>query len=54
MKIFNSASKLVFVILALALVVGVFKHIVDAKDFITLVSMAFTYYFTKSTPSVTQ
>jgi len=45
MKIFTSASKIVFVLLSLALVILTFVGIVDAKDFITLTSMAFTYYF---------
>lgn len=45
--IFKSASKLVFLLLAFALVVLTFMGIVEAKDFIVLVSMAFTYYFTK-------
>jgi hypothetical protein len=45
--IFNSASKLVFVLMGIALVgLTVFK-IVDAKDFVMLASMAFTYYFTR-------
>lgn len=45
MSILESASKLVFVLLAASLVVLTFLKIVDAKDFITLTSMAFTFYF---------
>ena len=44
-NILTSASKIVFILLAAALVVATFLRIVDAKDFITLVSMAFTFYF---------
>lgn len=43
--IFKSASRIVFILLAVALVVLTFTGKVEAKDFITLTSMAFTYYF---------
>lgn len=50
--ILTSASKLVFILITLALIVLTFKKIVDAKDFIVLAGMAFTYYFSKpATPS---
>ena len=45
--IFNSASKIVFVIIALAVVILTFLKIIDAKDFMMLASMVFTYYFTR-------
>jgi len=49
----QSASKLVFMLMTLALIVLTFRHIVEAKDFIVLASMSFTYYFTKpSEPKV--
>lgn len=48
MKILESASKVVFVILALALVLLTFTGKVEAKDFIMLTGMAFTYYFTQA------
>ena len=48
-KIFQSASKTVFVLMALSLVILTFAGKVEAKDFIVLASMAFTYYFTKQT-----
>lgn len=55
MKILQSASKIVFVIMAVALVVLTYLGIVEAKDFIVLVSMVFTYYFSnKPTPPSTQ
>lgn len=47
MSILNSASKIVFILMALALIVLSFLKIVDAKDFILLCGMAFTYYFSK-------
>ena len=43
----KSASKIVFIALAFALIVLTFLKIVEAKDFIGLVGMAFVYYFTK-------
>lgn len=45
MKLLSSASKVVFILLAVALVALTFLKIVDAKDFITLAAMAFTFYF---------
>ena len=45
MEIIKSASKLVFVLMALATIVGMFMGRIDAKDFLVLVSMAFTFYF---------
>lgn len=46
-NIFNSASKLVFLLIAIAVIVGMFLGKVDAKDFMVLASMAFTFYFTR-------
>ena len=45
MQIFQSASKLVFVLMALAVVAGLFLNKIDPKDFMVLSSMAFTFYF---------
>lgn len=47
MKILSSASKLVFVLMAIALIGLTVAKIVDAKDFIVLASMAFAFYFTR-------
>lgn len=44
-EIFSSASKIVFIILALSLVGLTFAGKVEAKDFIMLCGMAFTFYF---------
>lgn len=46
MKILESASKIVFVLMALAVIVGLFVGRIDPKDFMILASMAFTFYFT--------
>lgn len=44
-KLLSSASKLVFLLMTVALIVLTFIGKVDAKDFIVLASMVFTYYF---------
>lgn len=46
-NILSSASKIVFILMAVALIAAMFLKIVDAKDFVMLASMAFTYYFTR-------
>lgn len=45
MNILGSASKIVFILMALAVVALTFTSKVDPKDFITLASMAFAFYF---------
>jgi len=45
MKILESASKVVFVLMALAVVVGLFTGNITNEQFIVLASMAFTFYF---------
>lgn len=45
--IYKSASRIVFIIMTLALCVFTYKGIVDGKDFVMLISIVFTYYFTK-------
>jgi hypothetical protein len=44
-KILSSASKIVFIVMALAVVAGLFTKVIDPKDFMVLASMAFTFYF---------
>ena len=51
-QIFTSASKIVFILMALAVCVALFIGKVEPKDFMTLAVMAFSFYFTKSVPSV--
>jgi hypothetical protein len=45
MKLLQSASKLVFMSMALAVIAGLFLKVIDPKDFMVLASMAFTFYF---------
>jgi hypothetical protein len=45
MQIYQSASKIVFILMAVATIAGMLIGKIDAKDFLTLVSMAFTFYF---------
>ncbi len=45
MKIFQSASKLVFLMLAITACVGFFLGKLDPKDFMVLSGMAFSFYF---------
>lgn len=51
MTILKSASKLVFVLMAVAVIILTFLKIVEAKDFMILAVSAFSYYFTKATPN---
>lgn len=44
-SLFESASKIVFILLTLGLIGLTFIGIVEAKDFIMLCGMAFTFYF---------
>lgn len=45
MNILESASKIVFILMAVALVGLTFVGIVEPKDFMTASLMAFTFYF---------
>lgn len=45
MQIYQSASKIVFILMAIATIAGMLLGKIDPKDFLTLVSMAFTFYF---------
>lgn len=52
MNILNSASKIVFILMAIALIALTILKIVEPKDFIMMCAMAFTYYFSKpATPT---
>lgn len=46
-ELFQSASKIVFMMLATTACVALFCRILDAKDFMYLAAMAFVYYFTR-------
>jgi hypothetical protein len=45
MKLLQSASKIVFILMALATVAGLFTRILNAEQFMILASMAFSFYF---------
>ena len=45
--ILKSATKIVFILMAIALIVFTFIWIVEAKDFIQLINLVFAYYFIK-------
>jgi hypothetical protein len=47
-QIFASATKLVFVIITLALIRFTQRWIIDWKDFFTIVAMVFTAYYSKN------
>jgi asparagine N-glycosylation enzyme membrane subunit Stt3 len=44
-NIISSASKIVFLLLALTACVGFFLKLLESKDFMVLACMAFTFYF---------
>lgn len=44
-EILTSASKIVFILLALAACTGFLLGILDSKDFMILTSAAFSFYF---------
>lgn len=46
-NIFNSASKIVFILMAIAVVGLTFMNKVDPKDFMMLSGMVFSYYFSR-------
>lgn len=43
----QSATRIVFVLMAIATIVLTFMRIIDAKDFMMLASMVFSFYFTR-------
>ena len=52
MDILKSASKIVFLMIALTVCVSFVIGILEAKDFMILASMAFAFYFTKKRDGV--
>lgn len=50
--IYTSASKIVFILMAIAVIILTFTGKVDPKDFMMLAGMAFSFYFAnKGEPS---
>ncbi len=52
MKIFRSASKIAFIVLTLASCIGFFMRILEPKDFMVLVTSAFTFYFSNKNDNI--
>lgn len=48
MIIFQSASKIVFVLMSLGVILLTFTNKLEPKDFLLLASMCFSYYFTQN------
>lgn len=44
-RIISSASKMVFILMAVSACVGFFIGMLEAKDFMVLAGMAFSFYF---------
>jgi hypothetical protein len=44
-NIYKSASKIVFIIMALGVSAGLFLGKIEPKDYLMLASMCFTFYF---------
>lgn len=51
--ILSSASKIVFILMAVGSIALTFMGKMEAKEFMTLAAMAFAFYFTGSKPSGT-
>ena len=49
-KIFNSASKIAFLLMVLAVIGALFLNKINGEQFLILAGMAFSFYFTKSQP----
>ncbi len=49
-EIFKSASKIVFILMAVAVVILAFLKVIEAKDFIMLATMAFSAYYGSKMP----
>lgn len=53
-EIWRSASKIVFLMIALTACIGLFLGKITSENFMILATGAFAYYFTKATPSESQ
>lgn len=47
MSILESASKIVFILMALAVITGLFAGEISGDQFLVLAGMAFAFYFSK-------
>lgn len=53
-KIFNSASKIAFLLMVIATIGAMFIGKITGEQFLVLAGMAFSYYFTKSNTTPVQ
>lgn len=53
-KILASASKIVFILMAIGTIVLAFLRIIDSKDFVILATMTYGAYFGAKIPSTEQ
>ena len=54
LSILSSASKIVFILLAVTACAGFFLKLLDPKDFMVLASMAFGFYFAAKPSDVSE
>ena len=47
MTILNSATRIVFILMAIAVIILTFLGIIDSKDFMILANGVFAYYYTR-------
>ena len=50
MILLKSASKIVFILIAIATIAALFVSKISGEQFLTLAGMCFAYYFTKAIP----
>jgi NADH:ubiquinone oxidoreductase subunit 2 (subunit N) len=50
-KIISSASKIVFILIALSVIGAMFKGIISGEQFMVVAIGVFSFYFTKSVPT---
>lgn len=48
MRILNSASRIVLIIMSISVSALTFVGMIDPKDFMLLATMTFTYYYTRN------
>lgn len=53
-NILSSASKIVFILMAVALIAGLFMRIISAEQFLVPLAAVFAFYFGKQQPPATQ
>lgn len=51
MRLFKSASRIVFILIAIGAIAGLFTGHIKEDNFMILAVSAFSYYFTKTPPA---